>query len=106
GLFPKSVYRRTGSADVAKDDRYELRLTLSKREIFLAWHAKEKVGSLRRNIFKHGRLGDNGNEPLYRYKDGNHRVHERVGERRRKRRHYGELGVARSNEYTRNRAPI
>src|SRR5439155_13407450 len=39
--------------------------------------AKEKVGPLRRNIFKHGRLGDNRNEPLHRFQDGNYRFHER-----------------------------
>jgi NAD(P)-dependent dehydrogenase (short-subunit alcohol dehydrogenase family) len=47
---------------VAKDDCNEFGLLLLEREIFLARNAKEKVGPLRRNIFKHGRLGDNRNE--------------------------------------------
>ena len=65
---------------MAKDNGNEFGLTLLEREIFLARDAKEKVGPLRRNIFKHGRLGDTGNEPLHRFKDGNHWFYERFGE--------------------------
>ena len=42
--------------------------------------AKEKVGSFRRNIFKHGGFGHTRHEPLHRYENGDHRVHERFGE--------------------------
>src|SRR5580700_10294746 len=80
GVFSKSLYRRTGSADVAKDDGYESRLSLFEREIFPAGDEKEKVGPLRRHIVKHGRLGHTRHEPLHRHKDGNHWVHERIGE--------------------------
>ena len=73
---------------------------------FLARDAKEKVGSLRRNIFKYGGLGHTRHEPLHRYEDGNHRVHERFGERCCKRRHYRELSLARSDKYPGNRTPI
>ena len=47
---------------------------------FLPGMRKKKWGSLRRNLLKHGRLGDNWNEPLYCLKDGNYRFHERFGE--------------------------
>ena len=47
---------------------------------FLPAMRKEEVGPLRRHIVKYGRPGDTRHEPLYRYKDGNHRVHERFGE--------------------------
>jgi hypothetical protein len=65
---------------MAKDDGYQLGLTFSKREIFLAGNEEEEMGPLRRHIFKYGGLGYTRHEPLYRYKDGNHRVHERFGE--------------------------
>ena len=47
---------------------------------FPASDEKEEVGPFRRHIVKHGRLGHTRHEPLYRHKDGNHRVHERFGE--------------------------
>jgi hypothetical protein len=56
---------------VAKDDGYELRLTLLEREVFLANDEKEEVGPLRRHILKYGWLGNTGHEPLHSYKDGN-----------------------------------
>jgi hypothetical protein len=65
---------------LAKDDGYELRLALFEREIFLASDEEEEVGTLRRHIVKYGGLSDTRHEPLYRYKDGNHWVHERFGE--------------------------
>lgn len=65
---------------MAKDNSNEFGLTLLEREIFLARDAKEKVGPLRQNIFKHGGLGDNRNEPLHRFKDGNYWFHERFSE--------------------------
>ena len=65
---------------MAKNNSNELGLALLEREIFLARNAKEKVGPLRRNLFKHGRPGDNGNEPLHRFKDGNYWFHARFGE--------------------------
>ncbi len=65
---------------MAKDDGYELRLTLLKSEIFLTNDEEEEVGLLRRYIVKYGGLGYTRNEPLHRYKDGNHGVHERLGE--------------------------
>ena len=65
---------------MAKNNGNEPGLTLLEREIFLARNAKEKVGPLRRNIFKHGRPGNNRNEPLHRVKDGNCWFHERLGE--------------------------
>ena len=89
---------------MAKDDGYKLRLTLFKRETFLANDAEEEVGPLRRHIVKYGGFGYTRHEPLYRYKDGNHRVHERFGERRCKRRHYRERRVARS-DHTQATAP-
>src|SRR5262249_21260859 len=75
-------------------------------EIFLAWYAKENMGSLRRNIFKHGRPGDNRNEPLHRLKDGNYWFHARAGERCCKRWYYCERGAARSDKYAGNRPSI
>src|SRR5260370_26143483 len=78
-LFSESLHRRTRSANVEKDDGYKLRLTLFKRETFLANDAEEEVGPLRRHIFKYGGLGYTRHEPLYRYKDRNHRAHERFG---------------------------
>jgi hypothetical protein len=65
---------------LAKNVCYEFRVTLFEREIFLASDEVEAVGTLRRHIVKYGRPGDTRHEPLYRYKDGNHRVHERFGE--------------------------
>ena len=106
GYFSKSLYRRTGSCDVAEDSGYELRLTLFKREIFLAIDEEEEVGPLRRHIVKYGGFGYTRHESLHRYKDGNHRVHEGFGERCCKRRNYRELRIARSDEYTGNRGPI
>ena len=47
---------------------------------FLPAMRKEEVGPFHRHIVKHGRLGYTRHEPLYRHKDGNHRVHERFGE--------------------------
>ena len=47
---------------------------------FLPGMRKKKWGPLRRNLFKHGRPGDNGNEPLHRFKDGNYWFHARFGE--------------------------
>lgn len=79
-LFPESLDRRNGPADVAKDCGYEFRLTLFECEIFLARDEKEEMGPLRGRIVKHGRLGHTRNEPLHRHKDGNHWVHERLGE--------------------------
>ena len=55
-----------------------------------------------RNFVEHGWLGYTGHEPLHRYKDGNYGVHERLGERCCKRRHYCELSIARSYEHTGN----
>jgi short subunit dehydrogenase len=104
--YPKPLYRRTGSADVAKSVCYELRLTLFKREIFLAIDEEEEVGPLRRHIVKYGGFGYTRHEPLHRYKDGHHRVHEGFGQRYCKRRNYRELRIARSNAYTSNRGPI
>ena len=67
---------------MAKDDGYELGLSLFEREIFLACDEKEEVGPLRRHFVEHGWLGYTGHESLHHYKDGNHRLHERVGKRR------------------------
>ena len=75
GLFSKSLYRRTRFPDVAKDNRYEFRLTLLERKIFCVKDEKEKVGPIRRNIVKYGWLGYTWHEPLYRYEDGNYWVH-------------------------------
>lgn len=47
---------------------------------FLPAMRKEEVGPVRRHIVKHGRPGHTRHEPLHRFKDGNHRVHERFGE--------------------------
>ena len=80
GYFSKSLDRRTGSDDVAKDDGDKLRRTLPKREILSARNEKEEVGPFRRHIVKHGRLGHTRHEPLHCYKDGNHRLHARFGE--------------------------
>jgi hypothetical protein len=52
------------------------------------------VGPLCRHIVKHGRICHTRHEPLHRFKDGNHRVHEGFGERCCKRRHYRERGLA------------
>ena len=41
-----------------------------------------------RHFVKHGWLGNTGDEPLHRHKDGNHRLHERFDKRRCKRWHY------------------
>ncbi len=79
-VFSKSLHRRTGSADVAKDDGDEFRRTVSEREILPASDEKEQVGPFRRHIVKHGRLGHTRHEPLHRHKDGNHWVHSRFGE--------------------------
>ena len=49
-------------------------------KIFLASDEEEEVGTLRRHIVKYGGLSDTRHEPLDRYKDGNHWVHERFGE--------------------------
>jgi hypothetical protein len=76
----KSLYRRTGSADVAKENRYESRFPFLERKIFLANGAKEKVGPIRRYIVQYVWLGYTRHEPLYRYEDGNYWVHERFGE--------------------------
>ena len=65
---------------MAEDSGYELRLTLFEREILPANDEKEKVGPIRRHIVKHGWSGYTRHEPLDRFKDGNHRVHERFGE--------------------------
>jgi short chain dehydrogenase len=61
--------------DVTQEEDWRS-LSLKSRDV----DAKEKVGPLRRNIFKHGRLGDNRNEPLHRFKDGNYWFHERFSE--------------------------
>jgi hypothetical protein len=79
-LLSKSLHRRTGFGNVAKDKRNEFGLEVFERKIFLAKDEKEKVGPLRRNIVKYGWPGYTGHEPLYRYKDGNHWVHARFGE--------------------------
>src|SRR6266700_6239663 len=42
GYFPKSLDRRTGSADLAKDDGYQFRRTVSEREILPASDEKEQ----------------------------------------------------------------
>ncbi len=65
---------------MAKDHGHEFRLTLFEREVLLANDEEEEVGPLRRNIVKYGWVGYTWHEPLYRYKDGNHRVHEGFGE--------------------------
>ena len=62
---------------MAKDDGYELRLTLLERKIFLAGNEKEEVGPVRGNFLEYGGLSHIGHEPLHCYKDGNYRVHER-----------------------------
>jgi NAD(P)-dependent dehydrogenase (short-subunit alcohol dehydrogenase family) len=49
-------------------------------EVFLANDEEEEVGPLHRNIVKHGGVSNTRHEPLYRYKDGNHRLYERLGE--------------------------
>jgi hypothetical protein len=53
---------------VAKDNGNEFGLTLLEREIFPVRDAKEKVGPLRGNIFKHGRLGDN-RKPTFKHEN-------------------------------------
>ena len=80
GYFPNHLHRRTGSADLAKDDGDQFGCAVSEREILSAGDEKEAVGPFHRDIVKHGRLGHTRHEPLYRYKDGNHRVHARFGE--------------------------
>ena len=105
GYFPPP-YRGTRSADVAKDDGHESRLTLLERQILLTRNEKEEVGPLRRHIVKHGRLGYTRHEPLHHFKDGNHRVHARFGERCCKRRHYCERGAAWADKYTGDCASI
>ena len=42
---------------------------------------RQKKWPLRRNIVEHGWLGYNRHESLYRFKDGNHWIHEGFGER-------------------------
>ena len=106
GYFPNRSIDELDLRDVAEDDRYEPGLTLFEREVLLASDEKEEVGPLRRHIVKYGRLGHTRHEPLHRYKDGNHRVHERAGERCCKRWHHRERGVARPDEYSGNRASI
>src|SRR5580700_4536115 len=54
---------------MAKDDGYEFRRTLLKREILPARNEKEEVGPFRRHIVKHDRLGHTRHEPLHRPKD-------------------------------------
>jgi len=63
-----------------KDDSYKSRLTLLKREILPANDEKEEVGPIRRHIVKHGWPGYTRHEPLHRFQNGNHRVHEGFGE--------------------------
>src|SRR5260370_22300101 len=99
-LFSESLHRRTRSADVAKDDGYKLRLTLFKRETFLANDAEEEVGPLRRDIFEYGRFSHTWHEPLHRHEDGNHRLHASFSKRCCKRRYHSELGVTWPYEYT------
>ena len=106
GYFPNRTIDDLDLADVAKDDGYELRLSLLERQIFLTSDEEEEVGPVRRHFVKHGWLGYTGDEPLHRYKDGNHRLHERFGKRRCKRRHYCELSIARSHEHTCNLTTI
>ena len=65
---------------MAKDDGYESGRTLLKREILPARDENEEVGSFRRHIVKHGRLGNTRHEPLHLHKDGNHWVHAGFGE--------------------------
>jgi hypothetical protein len=79
---------------VAKDNGYEFRLTFFEREIFPADDEKKEVGPIRWNIVKYGGPAYTRHESLYRYKDGNYRVHAGFGERCCKRRHYRECGVA------------
>jgi NAD(P)-dependent dehydrogenase (short-subunit alcohol dehydrogenase family) len=50
---------------VAKDDGYQLGLTLPKREVFLTSDEEEEVGPLRWYIVKYGGLGYTRNEPHY-----------------------------------------
>ena len=79
-IFPKSLYRRVGSADVAENVCDESGLSLSEREIFLAGNEKEAVGPFRRHFVKYGGLEHSWHEPLHRHKNGNHWVHARFGE--------------------------
>ncbi len=44
---------------------------------FLPAMRKKEVGPFRRHIVEYGGLGYTRHEPLYRYKDGSHRVYER-----------------------------
>jgi NAD(P)-dependent dehydrogenase (short-subunit alcohol dehydrogenase family) len=106
GYFPNRAIDDLDLPTWRKTMATNLDFTLLKREIFLADDEEEEVGTLRRNIVEYGGLGYTGYEPLYRYEDGDHRVHEGFGERCRKRWHYRELGIARPDEYTGNRAPI
>jgi short chain dehydrogenase len=53
--------------------------SLLERQAFLASDEEEEVGPVCRHFVKHGWLGNTGDEPLHRHKDGNHRVHERFG---------------------------
>ena len=106
GLFSQSLDRRIGSADVAENVGYEFGLPLFEREVLSANNEKEEVGPLRRHIVKHGRLGHTRHEPLHRHENGDHRVHERLGERCCWRWHHRERGIAWSHEYSGNRTSI
>jgi|HubBroStandDraft_4_1064222.scaffolds.fasta_scaffold510255_2 hypothetical protein len=44
-IFQIALSRRAGSADVAKDDGYEFRLTLFECEVFLANDKEEESGA-------------------------------------------------------------
>jgi 3-oxoacyl-[acyl-carrier protein] reductase len=80
GYFPNRSIDELDLPTWRKTMATNLDAQFSEREILPTSDEKEQVGPFRRHIVKHGRLGYTRHEPLYRHKDGNHRVHERFGE--------------------------